>query len=64
MPHEVKGIQDLPHEFLTYILTTGAVVGLLLFGLVGYLRWKARRGSTRTDLPSGAGRRRQKRKRR
>lgn len=40
MPHELRGLQDQPHEVFTYILTAGAFVGLLIVVFLIYMRWK------------------------
>jgi hypothetical protein len=63
MPHELKGMQALPHEFFTYILTAGGFFGLLLVGVVGYLRWKHRDRVKRLRDPARVDRSRRKRKR-
>lgn len=61
MPHELRGLQDQPHEVFTYILTAGAFVGLLIVVFVIYMRWK-HPGKSRA--PKGGAPPRAKRRRR
>ena len=41
--HELKGVQELLHELLTYILGSVVVIAIFLAAFVGYLRWTKRR---------------------
>lgn len=43
MTHELKGVQELPQELLTYFLGGVVVIALCLAAFVGYLRWAQRR---------------------
>jgi hypothetical protein len=38
MTHELRGVQEPPHELLTYFLAGSVVVALCLAVFVGYLR--------------------------
>ena len=64
MPHELRGLQNQPHEFFTYVLTAGGLIGLLIVGFVGYLMWRDRRRLKRPGGPAPASRPPRKRKRR
>lgn len=62
MAHEFRYLQDQPREVLTYILTAGGVIALVMVLWVLYLRWKHPRVPKERAPNNAANRSRRKRR--
>ena len=64
MAHEFRYLQDQPREVLTYIITAGGVIALVMVLLVLYLRWKhpkvTKERIPKSDMPRARRKRRKK----
>lgn len=63
MAHEFRYLQEQPREVLTYILTAGGFIALVMVLVALYLRWKHPRALKARRLKSAMPRVRRKRSR-
>jgi len=65
MPHELRGMDRMPHEFFTAVLIAGGLFVAVLAAFVAYLSWRHRKmRNEQNQAPPAARRRVRKRKRR
>ena len=64
MPHELRGIERMPHEYFSEVLILAGAFIVAVVAFVLYLKWKHRKTLTeRHPAPPAARRRVRKRKR-
>lgn len=64
MPHEFKGLSDLPHDALGTILAAGVAFGIVVAAALIYLGWRHRKPDDNRNPQRRASRGRTRRKRR